>query len=410
MLAQTSVSQMTLQYTAVAFAATHYEYETRRRYPTRRLEIASQENAAAMLYIDAVSKARQALAATSSRAEAVRIGFMMSLMLAATESLRNSAEGVTMHLANGLKIAFSRGYEIVKSSWKPCEPEMALKDAVLAFIRRLKVIIEEELDLNLGSARDTDAGAFNTITQKSTRTTQSPHPLCILYQDISSLIDHTVAGFGFPTAVSKDFVHNKTLETVWRRLQHLSLRESKTEHRELRFLRLYRQAAQLLLLCHLEDLTASNNPDLSQSHAHSDSRSNFLKAYFSKLHMIEEQLRGNDTFITHLTPAQLKGYAARHWLKCTLSPSHPMCCTEDPTSMQTIYDEIEQLVMLEEDAIIATGLVPADATCMEVTSALDRGSVSIRYCIVGSGGKSFEWVEKKASLWKPAVFKCHQVD
>ncbi|GAM39743.1 hypothetical protein TCE0_034r11537 [Talaromyces pinophilus] len=396
MLAQTSVSQAPLQYTAVAFAATHHEYESRRRGSTKRLDVTSPESAVAMLYIDAVSKARQALAEASSTAEAVRTGFIISFMLAATESLRNSMEGVTMHLANGLKIAFSQGYETTTTSWKPCESGLALKDAVLAFIEKLIVVIDEELAADLEDYRR---------TQPVTTARPSRYSLCDIYHCISSVVEHPEAWLG----LSNGFVHFETLEASSQRLRHLTLRAIRTERRKLRFLRLYREAAHLLLLCHMNDFYSTES-----SHSHvptsSDSRSDYLKAYLSKLSMIEEQLRDNNTFITHLTPAQLNRFAARYSVICSPSLSHPLCSTEDPTSLQTLYGEVEQLVMLEEDAIMATGLVPADATCMEVTSALERGSVSIRYCIVRSGGTSFEWVEKKATLWKPAVFKQHQVN
>lgn len=396
MLAQTSVSQATLQYTAVAFAATHHEYESRRRGSTKRLDVASQESAVAMLYIDAVSKARQALAEASSTAEAVRTGFIISFMLAATESLRNSTEGVTMHLANGLKIAFSQGYVTTTTSWKPCKSGLALKDAVLAFIQKLKVVVDEELAADLEDYRR---------TQPVTTAKPSRHTLCDIYHCISSVVEESEAWLG----LSNSFVHFETLEASSHRLRHLTLRAIRTERRKLRFLRLYREATYLLLLCHMNHFYSTES-----SHSHvptsSESRSDYLKAYLSKLSIIEEQLRDNDTFITHLTPAHLKSFAARYSVICSPTLSHPLCSTEDSTSLQTLYGEVEQLVMLEEDAIMATGLVPADATCMEVTSALERGSVSIRYCIVRSGGTSFEWVEKKALLWKPAVFKQHQVN
>lgn len=396
MLAQTSVSQATLQYTAVAFAAAHHEYESGCRFSTKRLDMTSQESAGAMLYIDAVSKARQALAEASSTAEAVRTGFIMSFMLAATESLRNSTEGVTMHLANGLKIAFSQGYETTKASWKSCESGLALKDAVLAFIQKLKVVIDEELAADLKEYRR---------RQPVTATKPSWNPLCDLYHCISSVVEQSEAWLG----LSNGFVHFKTLEASSQQLRHLTQRAIRTECRKLRFLRLYREAAHLLLLCRMNEFY-----DTESSHSHaptsSESRSNYLKAYFSKLRIIEEQLRDNDTFITHLTPAQLNRFAARYSVICSPSSSHPLCSTEDPTRLQTLYGNIEQLVMLEEDAISGTGLVPADATFMEVISALERGCVSIRYCIVRSGGTSFEWVEKRASLWKPAVFKQHQIN
>jgi hypothetical protein len=412
MLAQTSVSQASLQYTAVAFAATHHEYESRRTNLEKGLNIPSQESEVVMLYIDAVSKARQAMAEASSTAEAVRTGFIMSFMLAATESLRNSKEGVTMHLANGLKIAFSQGYDITRTSWKPCEPDLAIKDAVVAFIQKLKVIIEDELGLTLRGCWGTDASAFNSHTQPSTTTAQLRHPFCTIYQGISSLVDHLVVWLAETSAhLGNPSVYcYKTLETFSQRLRHLNLKVSKSERRTSRFLRLYREAAHLLLLCGMVDLAAFDNTEFSQSPTNSESRSNYLKAYFSKLGIIEEQLRREDTFITHLTPAQLKRFAARYSLIYPSSPSHPMCSTEDPTPLQTLYSEVEQLVMLEEDAIMATGLVPAEATCMEVISALERGSVSIRYCVVQSGGTCFEWVEKRASLWKPAVFKEHRMN
>jgi hypothetical protein len=408
MLAQTSVSETTLQYSAVAFAASHHEYESRRTNNPKMPDISCQKSAVTMLYIEAVSKARQALAKASSTAEAVRTGFIMSFMLAATENLRNSREGVIMHLANGLKIAFSQGYNITRTSWKPCEPRLALKDAVLAFIQRLKVMIEKELVVNLDGHRGTDYSTFNPCTNATTE--QLRRPLCDIYQDVSSLIDNTGVWLVPPVDSSDSFVHFRTLETLSQRLRHLSLNATKTERRKLRFLRLYREAAHLFLLCDLNDLTASDNADLSQLRINFESRSNHLRAYFSKLCIIEEQLRHNNTFITHLTPAQLKRFAARHSLVFPPSPSHQMYATEDPASLQTLYGEVEQLVMLEEDAIIDAGLVPANATCMEVTSALEHGSVSIRYCVVRSGGTSFEWVEKSASLWKPAVFKQHQIN
>lgn len=409
MLAQTSVSQATLQYTAAAFAATHHEYESRRRSSTKRLDMTGQDSAVTMLYIDAVSKARQALAEASSTAEAVRTGFIMSFMLAATESLMNSTEGVTMHLTNGLKIAFSQGYETIKSSRKPCKPGLALKDSVLAFIQRLKVTTEKELDMTPQGHRGTDKSTCNPCTEPYTNE-RLRHPLCNIYLDICGLVDHLViwlAETSAHIAGAGASIHSETLETFSQGLRHLSLKASKTERRKLRFVRLYQEAAHLLLLCHMNDLTVTDNTDISRSPTNSES--NYLRAYFSKLGIIEEQLRREETVVTHLTPAQLKRFAARYSLICPPSPSHPLCFTQDATSLQTLYREVEQLVILEKDAIMATGLVPADVTCMEVTSALEQGSVSIRYCIVRSGGTSFEWVEKKALLWKPAVFKQHRI-
>lgn len=410
MLAQTSVSQATLQYTAVAFAATHYEYESRRNGPTKRLDMTSQESAVAMLYIDAVSKARQALAKASSTAEAVRTGFIMSFMLAGTESLRNSAEGVTMHLANGLKIAFSQGYDLIETSWKPCEPGLALKDAVLAFIQRLKVTIEKELDMTLQGHRGTDKSTCIPSTESST-TKRLRHPFCNIYLEISGLIDELLIWPAESSVAPSDTVFSTTLEIFSQRLRHLGLNASKIERRKLRFLRLYNEVTHLLLLCHLNDLAASDSTSFSQRHTNSEPRSNYLKAYFSKLDMIEEQLRRDYSFITHLTPAQLKRFAARYSLICPPSPTNLMYSTRDTTTpLHALYAEVEQLVMLEEDAIIASGLVPAHATCMEITSALEQGSISIRYCIVQSSGTSFDWVEKRASLWKPAVFKQYQIN
>lgn len=407
MLAQISISQATLQYTAVAFAATHHEYESKRRCPTKNLDMTNQESAVAILYIDAVSKARQALAEASSTAEAVRTGFIMSLMLAATESLRNSTECVTMHLTNGLKIAFSQGYEIIKTNWKPCEPDLALKDAALAFIQRLKVTIEKELGMTLRGHRDTYKSTCIPST-KSYTTEQLRDTIFGIYLELSGLIDHLVLWQAETSVASSDApVFFTTLEIFSQRLQHLGLNGSKNERHKLRFLRLYKEATHLLLLCYMNDLTSSDKADFPQSHANSESISNYLRAYFSKLGIIEEKLRHNDNFITHLTPAQLKRIAARY--SCTTSPSHPMFTAGDTTPTHTLYGEVEQLIMLEEDAIIATGLVPAHATCMDVTSALEQGFVSIRYCIVQTGGTSFEWVEKRASLWKPAIFKQHQI-
>lgn len=408
MLAQTSVSQATLQYTAVAFAATHHEYESKRKFPIKKLDMTNQKSAVEILYIDAVSKARQALAEASSTAEAVRTGFTMSFMLAATESLRNSTKCVTMHLASGLKIAFSRGYEIIKTSWKPSEPGLALKDASLAFIERLKVTIGKELGMNLQCHRDTHKSTCIQSTDSYT-TEQLRDPAFDIYLELSYLIDHLVIWQAKTSWASLDAsVFFTTLELFSQRLQYLGLNASKNELRRLRFIRLYKEATHLLLLCHMNDLTSSDKTDFPQSHANSKSISNYLKAYFSKLCIIDEQLRCNDNFITHLTSAQLKRIATRY--PCTTSASHPLYSAGDTTPVYTPYGEAEQLIMLEEDAIIATGLVPAHATCMEVTSALEQGFVSIRYCIVQTGGTSFEWEEKRASLWKPAIFKQHQIN
>jgi hypothetical protein len=392
-LAQTSVSEAVLQSAAVAFAAAHYECETGH---TRGFTLSNQRNLTIKLYTDAISKARHALVEASLPKDAVRIGFIVSFMLAGIETLRGSKAGVTLHLANGLKIAFSQGYDTIKTSWKINTPGLLLTDAVLALIARLNVAIEHDFDKG-----PDDRHGDNSIFYIHGKSTKTWHPLRNFFQGLSNVINDIMAWLQDPTGSPESaYLYLKPLDNHATTLQKLRLDPS-IDRRSIRLLRLYREAAHLLLLCHLNDAKALGDTDSPRcSNTDYESRSIHLKAYFSKLSIIEEQLRLNHAFATHLSPASLKRFAVRHSLIYPWSSEYP-CATKASTPL---YNKIEQLVMLEEGAIMGTNLVPTHAMCIGVASALEHGCVSIRYCVLSEDGESFDWIEKKASLWKPVVF------
>lgn len=404
MVAHISVSQAALQYAAVAFAATHYEYEANRFH---KLTHSVERKSATLLYIDAISKARRALIEASSTEEAVRTGFIMSFMLAGTESLRGSREGAFLHLANGLKIAFSRGYQTTKIGWKASEPVFDLRRAVLALINKLEVTIEDEYSMSADNDLDIDNSPCVLDEERTATRALSRYSSCNIYRDISNLVKHIKSSPHDPySGVDDVILHFQTLENCATALRNLSLKASDIERQKLRFLRLYRQAAHLLWLCKLVHTSIRNTDSLATcTDTGYSAPCIYLKAYFSKLSIIEDQLQRDRTLVTHVTPASLNRFAARylHILPAWPTPQY-IHAQKDFQPLRPLYSEVEQLIMFEEDAIMETGLVPKEAIYREVISALEHGSVSIRYCILGSDGYSLQWVEKKASLWKPVVF------
>ncbi|GAD92548.1 hypothetical protein LEMA_P109100.1 [Paecilomyces variotii No. 5] len=376
-LAQTSVSVEDLSYAAIALGAAHLEHG-RYNSETTEYEISTLHP-----YVDALYKSRRALSRLSEE-HAVCISFALSLLLAAVEVLRDNPHCAIMHLANGLKISFSTGQCTIYS------PSIIRSDCLLieettSLIKRLEVAF---------SGADNEGHGIQRHEQAHKDTRQA---LNNAFVDLMSFI-HRLIEFHKPDiSVHEFYTFLHQLEDWDNRLLGLSITAAENLFRDFQLLKICREAAYLLLLAkrYSSDLA---RPE--QDHANCLLE---LKAYFSKLIMLEARVKSESHFIAHLTPAQSKLLAIRH----RLLPVNVSFRGTDAIHESIVPNAIERLVMLDEDAARTSGLIPAEALCVDVTSTLEQGLVAIRYCVQDEKSV-FVWVEQRAEIWKPAVFKNEQ--
>jgi hypothetical protein len=371
-LAQTSVSTTNLSDAAIALSAAHHEREHRGFESQRAAPVAFD------MYINAISESRQTLARLSEE-HAVWTGFIISFMLAAVETLRGKPENASMHLTNGLKVAFS--LECKTISQRPIlRSDCNLIEESTRFITRLKI----ELSNILGGLENVDQIDPANTTKQGIK---------VAFYNLKNYVDYIMNLDDEPNDLScKIQGMLAQLETWDAHLTQLVPAPFEIVLYEFQMMKVFRESICLLLLaklCLCMGYSQGNPNCLCE-----------LKAYLSKLLFLEAQMRCNKKYVAHLTPAQLKFLAARHGLvslKTYFDGSEPLPA---PTSHQAV----EELVMQEEGAIRNSGLAPPQAMCMDITSALENGTVSIRYCLVDQNG-SFVWVEKRALIWKAAVFR-----
>ncbi|QKX55436.1 uncharacterized protein TRUGW13939_02529 [Talaromyces rugulosus] len=370
-LAQTSVSTTNLSDAAIALSAAHHERE-HRGFDTQRAAPVAFD-----MYINAISESRQTLARLSEE-HAVWTGFIISFMLAGVEALRGKPENASMHLTNGLKVAFSLECNTISQ-----RPILRLDCNVIEesthFIMRLDIKLSDIL----GGPENVDQDPANPTKQS----------IKVAFYNLKNYVDHIMNLVDEPNDLSCNIQGMLAqLETWDAHLTQLVPAAFETVLYEFQMVKLFRETICLLLLakqCLCMRYTEGNPNCLRE-----------LKAYLSKLLFLEGQMRCDKKYVSHLTPAQLKFLAARHGLVSLKTSSD----ASEPLSAPTSHRAVEELVMQEEGAIRNSGLAPPQAMCMDITSALENGSVSIRYCLVDQNG-SFVWVEKRALIWKAAVFR-----
>lgn len=365
-LAQTSVSAANLSDAAIALSAAHHEREHRDFDSLIVAPIAFD------MYINAISESRQTLGRLSEE-HAVWTGFIISFMLAGVEAVRGKPENARMHLTNGLKVAFSLECNTVSQ-----RPILRSDCNIIAESTRLIRRLQTELSNILGGRDNT-----NDMSNKGIKVAFYS---LMDYVYIMNLFDDS----SYLSCKIQDVLAQ--LETWDARLPQLVSSPFETVLYEFQMIKVCREAICLLLLAKLYLCTThtQGNPDCLLE----------LKAYLSKLLFLESQMRSKKKYVTHLTPAQLKSLAARHGLISLKRRSYEF----EPLSAPTLHQAVEELVMQEEGAIRNSSLAPPQAMCMDITSALENGSVSIRYCLLDQNS-SFVWVEKRALIWKAAVFR-----
>jgi hypothetical protein len=369
-LAQTSVSATNLSDAAIALSAAHYEREH------RRIEAQMVAPVAFDMYINAISESRQILARLSE-SHAVWTGFIISFMLAGVEAMRGKPENASMHLTNGLKVAFSLEYStfsqrpMLRSSCNIIEESIRL-------IKRLNIELSEILK-----------GQDNI--DRIDPTDNAKQAMKVAFHNLRSYFDYEMNLVDEENDLSNKIQGILTQLEAWSiRLTQLVPTPLDTVLYEFQLIKVYREAVCLLLVTKLYFCVANTQGNTRCILE--------LTAYLSKLFFLESQMKSNKKYVAHLTPAQLKLLAARHGLLLLRKHSN------DVEPLSTLHQAVEELVMQEEGAIRNSGLAPEQAMCMDITSALENGSVSIRYCLVDQNG-SFVWVEKRAWIWKPAVFR-----
>ena len=375
-LAQTCISNSALECAAAALGVAHHEHENSRY---REGYFFTNTEKVDDIYLQALSGSRQILESLPLDF-AIRIGFILAFLLAGVESLKGVYSNAIMHLANGLKIAFSRDcIMIYQRSSLSFDFDLAVEVPVL--LSRLKTALLNTSDINYEqNCRSSNRVAFHILREAYLGISKE-------VQSLTENIDTEKLGI-FATR----------LEAWDIQLAELSVELSNTDLYRVRLMKLYREAAYLLLLVKANDtlpkafhLSTGNNAQ----------RVLGLKVHFSKLVMLADQLAHDKTSVIHLCHAQLKSFAIKNCVfsKKSLKQHAPI------TNIRLVpRNAAEQLVMLEEDAIRESGLVPSNGMCMDVTSALDRGTVSIRFCVVDASGM-FLWVEKRAQIWRPVVFQ-----
>ncbi|KAL1848660.1 hypothetical protein Plec18170_007970 [Paecilomyces lecythidis] len=376
-LAQTSVSVDDLSYAAIALGAAHLEHERCNSktvvYGTSTLHP----------YVDALYKSRQALSRLSEQ-HAVCIGFALSLLLAAVEVLRDNPHCAIMHLANGLKISFSIDHDTVYS------PPIVRSDCFL--IEETTSLIERLKAAFLGAGNKDYETQYHEPAHTDMR-----RSLNIAFGDLVSYINNLLGWFHKSDIPIHEFYSLVSQLEDWdSRLLGLGITAAGNLLHGFQLLKICREAAYLLLLAkkHFSDL--AGDKDYTNCFLE-------LKAYLSKLIMLEDRVKSESHFIAHLTPAQSKLLAIRH----RLLPVNAFSRGTDAIHESIVPNAIERLVMLDEDAVRHSGLIPAEALCVDVTSTLEQGLVAIRYCVQDEKS-AFVWVEQRAKIWKPAVFKSEQ--
>lgn len=374
-LAQTSVSVEDLSYAAIALGAAHLEHE---RCNSKTIEYG---NSTLHPYVDALYKSRKALSRLSEE-HAVCIGFALSLLLAAVEVLRDNPYCAIMHLANGLKISFSIDHDAVYS------PPIIRSDCLLIeettfLIERLKVAFSE-------TGNEDHESQYHETGHKYMR-----QALNIAFGGLVSYINNLLGWFHKPDIPIHEFYSLLSQLEDWdSRLLGIGITAAGNLLHDFQLLKICREATYLLLLA---KRYFSNLAGVEKDHTVCLLE---LKAYLSKLIMLENRVKSERHFIAHLTPAQSKLLAIRH----RLLPVNVSFRDTDAIHESIVPNAIERLVMLDEDAARHSGLIPAEALCVDVTSTLEHGLISIRYCVQDEKS-AFVWVEQRAKIWKPAVFK-----
>lgn len=371
-LAQTSVSAANLSDAAIALSAAHQERENHDYDPQMVAPIAID------MYINAISESRQTLARLSEE-HAVWTGFIISFILAGLEAVRGNSDNARMHLTNGLKVAFS-----VDSKTISQRPILRSDCNIIAESTRLVKRLQAEVS-DILEGRD----SINKVGQPGI----SNHGIKVAFHSLMEYFGYMLDLFDEPGDLScKIQGVLAQLETWDAHLPQLVPAPFETVLFEFQMMKVFREAIFFLFLAKLyfSMTNTQGNPNCLLE----------LKAYLSKLLFLEGQMRSNKKYVTHLTPAQLKLLASRHNLVSLKTISAEF----GPLYAPTLHQALEELVMQEEGAIRNSGLVPPQAMCMDITSALENGSVSIRYCLLDQNS-SFLWVEKRALIWKAAVFR-----
>lgn len=369
-LAQTSVSAANLSDAAIALSAAHYECDH------RGLDRQMVTPIAFDMYINAISESRQTLARLSEE-HAVWTGFIISFMLAGVEALRGKAENASMHLTNGLKVAFSLECNTVFQ--RPIlRSDCNIVEESTRLIKRLNIELCEIL-----KGRDNIDQTDQADTAKQA--------MKLAFHTLMNYDEHAMNLVDDANDMSCKIQEILTQLDAWdTRLAQLVPTPFETVLYEFQMMKILRQALCLLLLTKIYFGTGNTqrSPNCLLE----------LTAYLSKLLFLESEMKSNKKYVAHLTPAQLKLLAVKHGLVSLRKRS------DEFEQLSTLHDAVEELVMQEEGAIRNSGLAPQQAMCMDITSALENGSVSIRYCLVDQSGV-FVWVEKRALIWKAAVFR-----
>lgn len=377
LLAHTCILDSDLRSAAAALGASHLEQEACYRI---QVPLDTTSEHISQLYIQAISDSRRILRSLSPD-YAVGIGFVLSYLLAGVEVLRGTYKNATMHLANGLRIAFSRGCSDIYHK-STLAPGFSLITEGCELLNRLKESLSNIFDLKsrLDSHLKTDFGF--PVMQEA-------------FQEILE-IEHVIFdGSSEPISghIQRLLIR---LEACGTRVAQVASDLSEKYLYIARLLRIYKESTYLMLLVKAKYGIPESKQYLTGDIQHFQLLS---EAYFSKFVMLEEQLKKDKAFVTHLCPAQSKRIAMKNnLLKDNLSDLN----LPDHTSASP--NVVEHLILLEEDAIRESGLVPAEAVCMDITTALEKGTVSVRYCIKDSDG-CFVWVQKKAEIWKPTFFQ-----
>lgn len=367
------MSAANLSHAAMALSAAHHDHDHRGGLESHKVPPIAFD-----MYINAISESRQTLARLSEE-HAVWTGLIISFMLAGVEALRDRPENAGMHLTNGLKVAFS--VESNTISQRPIlRSDCNIIEESTEMIKRLKGKLSGLMG-GRGDMRHIDP--VNTARQG----------MKLAFHTLVDYVDHLADIVDEPSVLPCDIQGILAQLEVWdSRLAQLVPNPFETVLYEFQLVKVCREAVCLLLLAKLFFSMANHqvNPSCLLE----------LAAYLSKLVMLETQMNSNKQHVVHLTPAQLKFLAARHGLISLKANSNGL--KQSPTP--TLHQALERLVMQEESAIRNSGLVPPQAMCMDITSALDKGSVSIRYCLLDQNG-SFIWVERRALIWKAAIFR-----
>ena len=355
---------------------------------------------------------------------AAETAMITHLLLAAFEIFQGNDQTASAHMTDGLHVAFSRApKKVLVESQSTIVPLTqanmrnlisTLEDVAGALFERPPIVL---VDPATGGDPPRVVPAFKTLSEAYDS----------MYTQVRWLM-HAIDQHGYCYTGSIDNYHKHINELqqwsfIYAQLS-MKARSSNVQERPSRFLRIYREAAYLLVLTHLVE----NNFEARDLHANAYFSSTFaskakgkyfetMQLHFSKLLMLAGNLLDYPTFLSGVCPGKMNSFSIDNGmvppmdLELTVNRiwDRP---TQVPPSMLAdfgldlvrsglgTYSVGEKLVAMEEQAVLACGAIPKeiDAKWVDVTCFLEERKVTLRYCTADKETGGLIWTQEWATF------------